>query len=82
MWFVLLCVCLDRSQLKKPSFATRSARRNSLTQAAKLWRQANELAVLKDNVDWTAHRAHVCEARLRLAAKAARVKNGGAAFGF
>ncbi|CAK8740687.1 hypothetical protein SODG_004164 [Sodalis praecaptivus] len=51
----------------------------SLTQAAKLWRQANELAVMKDNVDWTAHCAHVCEARLRLATKAARVRNGGAA---
>lgn len=50
----------------------------SLNQAAKLWRQANELAVLKANLDWTAHRAHVCEARLRLAAKAARVRNGAA----
>ncbi len=48
----------------------------SLTQAAKLWRQANELAVLKANLDWTAHRAHVCEARLRLAAKPLRVRNG------
>ncbi|OIV47395.1 hypothetical protein BK025_04570 [Sodalis sp. TME1] len=51
----------------------------SLTQAAKLWRQANELALLKANVDWTAHRAHVCESRLRLAAKPLRVRNGGAA---
>ncbi|AHF74786.1 hypothetical protein SOPEG_3515 [Candidatus Sodalis pierantonius str. SOPE] len=49
----------------------------SLTQAANLWRQANELAVLKANLDWTSHRAHVCEARLSLAAKAARVRNGG-----
>lgn len=48
----------------------------SLNQAAKLWRQANELAILKDNVDWTAHRAHVCESRLRLTAKPLRVRNG------
>lgn len=49
----------------------------SLNEAAKLWRQANEIAVLKANLDWTAHRAHVCEKRLQLQAKPLRVRNGG-----
>lgn len=50
-----------------------------LADAKNLWNQANELAVMKANLDWTAHPANVCERRLRLAAKAARVRKGGAA---
>lgn len=59
--------------------AAQCERLGYLADAKNLWNQANELAVLKDNVDWTAHRAHVCERRLLLQAKPLRVRNGGAA---
>lgn len=60
--------------------AAQCERLGYLDDAKKLWRQANEIAVLKANRDWTSVRASVCEIRLRrLTAKSPRLRNGGAA---
>lgn len=60
--------------------AAQCERLGYLADAKNLWNQANDLASLKANQDWTSVRANVCETRLlRLAAKSPRVRNGGAA---
>lgn len=70
----------NSAYLQLAKSAAQCEKSGNLSEAANLWKQANVLAVLKANRDWTAHRANVCEIRLmRQDDEYACVKTGGAA---